>query len=201
MPKETAEKRRIERHITNLNSPEEKVSSRAEVYLIRYYGSRASKPLMEACHHPNPIVRFRAVWALGYTHDPQAYETILHLTDDPEENVRYDATIALGILGDERAIEILTQLFLSNDATRPAADALSRMGIKVVPALMVALDQGNSHVRWSALQVLGNFAKDFGDERCIELLQAYANDPEHEVRENATFWLDEIREVAPQVFI
>jgi HEAT repeat protein len=200
MPKETVEIRRIKHHITNLNSPVEKVSSRAEDYLIRYYGSRASEQLMEACLHPNPVVRFRAVWALGYTHDPQAYETILHLMDDHEETVRYDATLALGILGDERAIEVLTRILLSNDETRPAADALSRMGIKAVPALMVALDQGDSPVRWSALQVLGNLAKDFGDVGCIESLQAYANDPDAMVGDNTAFWLDEISQVAPLVF-
>src|SRR5579872_3031502 len=98
MPNKTAEKRRIKHHIANLNSPDQKVSARAEGYLIRYYGARALEQLTEACSHPNPVVRFRAVWALAYTHDPRAYETILHLADDADERVRYDATIALGIL-------------------------------------------------------------------------------------------------------
>lgn len=193
MPTATVEKRRINQHIANLNSPDGKVSVRAEGYLIRYYGSRALQPLLEACDHSNPVVRFRAVWALGYTHDPRAYETLLRLTDDPDEGVRYDATIALGILGDERAIEPLKQICLRNDVSRPAGMAFHRMGVRSVPALTELLHQGNPEVRWSVTQVLGNFAQEFSDQRSIELLQVAANDPDPAVRENAEFWLEEIR--------
>lgn len=198
MPAATVEKRRIHQHITNLNSPDEKVSVRAQGYLIRYYGSRALQPLLEACDHSNPVVRFRAVWALGYTHDPRAYETILRLTEDPDEGVRFDATIALGILGDERAIEPLKQIFLRNDVSRQAAGmGFDRMGVKSVPALIELLEQGNPEVRLSVTQVLGGFAQDFSDQRSIELLQVAANDPDPAVRENAEFWLEEIRKAEP----
>src|SRR5438067_9894688 len=115
MAAKAAEKKRIERHIANLDSLDEEVSARAQGYLIRYYGARAKDQLIGACGHPNPVVRFRAVWALGYAKDSEAYETILRLCGDPDEGVRYDATIALGILGDGRAIEPLSQMLLSND--------------------------------------------------------------------------------------
>jgi HEAT repeat protein len=147
------------------------------------------------------VVRYRAVWALGYTHEPRAYETILRLTDDPDEGVRYDATIALGILGDQRAIKPLTQMCLKEDATRPAADGLSRMGLKATSALIELLRQGGPNVRWSAVQVLGNFAKEFGDRRSIELVQACVNDPDPEVRENAAFWLNDIGKGEPTLAI
>jgi HEAT repeat protein len=192
MLKVTAEKRRIKHHITNLDNPDQKASYRAERYLIRYYGSRALEQLKEACQHPNPVVRLRAVWALGYTHDPQAYETILHLTNDPDEGVRYDATLALGVLGDERAIEPLTRILLHNDDTGAAATVFIRMGLKALPALTEALQQGSPVVRRSVLNVLGNFAEKFGDERCLQLLQAYAKDPDPVVREDVEFWLKEI---------
>ena len=105
MTSSSAEKRRIHRHIANRNSSDEKISAQAEVYLMRYYSVRALVPLLEACNHSNPVVRFRAAWALAHTHDPRAYETLLRLTDDPDSGVRYDATIGLGVLGDIRAIE------------------------------------------------------------------------------------------------
>jgi HEAT repeat protein len=198
MPKETREQRRIRHQITNLNSPEFKVSVRGEHYLISFYGVRALDQLLEACHHPNPVVRFRAAWALAYTHDSRAYETILRLADDPEERVRYDAVIALGILGDDRVIEPLTRMFLSNDETRPAGMGFGKMGLKAVPALAEVLHQGCPEVRWSVIQVLGNFASDTGDQSCMEMLHKCAKDPDLYVRENAEYWLDEIMNPEPQ---
>ena len=153
---------------------------------------RALEPLLEACNHANPVVRFRAVWVLGYTHDSRAYETILRLTDDPDEGVRYDATIALGVLGDTRAIEPLTRYYLNNDGTRPAGMAFARMGLDVVPTLEEILRQGNGDVRWSVTQVLGNFVEKYRDEHCLELLKECRNDPDTSVSENAAFWIKEI---------
>ncbi len=57
-------------HVANLGSPDQKIARRAEDCLIRYYGSRALEPLIEACADANSQVRDRAVWALGKTHDP-----------------------------------------------------------------------------------------------------------------------------------
>jgi HEAT repeat protein len=199
MSKETREQRRIRHQINNLNSPEFKVSVRGEHYLIRFYGVRALDQLLEACDHPNPVVRFRAAWALAYTHDPRSYETILRLTDDPEERVRYDAVIALGILGDERAIEPLIRMLLSNDETRPAGSGLDRMGLKTVPALIGILHHCNPDVRVIVVDILGGFAKKFGDERCLELLKEFIQAPGLEVRKNAEYWLDEIMNSEPLV--
>ena len=116
-----AEKRRIRRHIENLGSVDERVATKAEACLIRYYGPRAFDELRDACHDPNAAVRFRAVWALAQTRATSAYETILALTEDPDQRVRYDATVALGVLGDARAVEPLARLWARNDSTGPAA--------------------------------------------------------------------------------
>jgi HEAT repeat protein len=186
------EKRRIRRHIDNLNSPDKDVSARAEGYLLRYYGARALDELIEACSHENPVVRYRAVWVLGYTHDARAFETILKLTDDTHEGVRYDATVALGILGDTRATEPLMRMWLANDETRPAGMAFGRMGVQAIPAVESILESGSPEVRWSATQVLGNFAQDHGDKQSIGILYKCLADPDPSVRENARFWIDEI---------
>lgn len=192
MPNTIVESRRIQRHIENLNNEDQKVSSNAERYLIRYYGVRALEPLLESCRHPNPVVRFRAAWALGYTQDPRAYEAILQLTDDPDDGVRYDATIALGILGDERGIEPLTRVFLAHDPSRPGALGFSQIGLKTVPVLEELLRNGDPRVRQRAINVIGGFANDHEDTHCIELLESCANDSDPIIRAEAEFWLEEI---------
>ena len=83
-------------------------------------------------------------------------------------------------------------MFLTNDETRPAGMAISRMGLKAISALMEVLRRGSPDVRWSVAQVLGGFAQECGDQRSIELLRVGANDPDPMVRENADYWLEEI---------
>jgi HEAT repeat protein len=182
-------KKRLSRHIENLADADQEVSARAEFNLIRYYGIRAADELRTACRHPDPVVRFRAVWALGYTKDPRAFDEILSLTDDPDERVRYDATIALGIHADERAIPHLLRLLLLHDETRPAGMAFSRIGIRALPTLKQALTSDVSDVRHIAVNVIGGFAEDFGNDECLYLLQAHTKDPDPDVRSDAKFWL------------
>jgi HEAT repeat protein len=186
------EAERIRRHIENLASPDEGVSARAEGNLLRHYGVRALEQLIPACDHPNPVVRFRAVWVLGYTKDPRAFETILRLTDDPDERVRYDATIALGIHGEERAIPHLYWILLANDVTRPASTALARMGLSSMPALHKALKNRDYEIRHMAVNVVGGFAEQFGDAECIGILREFCKDPNECVRSDAGYWLEEM---------
>src|SRR5205823_11170429 len=133
------------------------------------------------------VVRFRAVWALGKTRDPRAYETILRLTDDPDERVRYDATLALGELGDMRAVEPLLPIWLEDDVSRPAAMAIATLGLEALPAVEEALRRGNADVRHSAVNVLGDFATDHGDARSIALLRRSLDDPDPYVRADAEY--------------
>jgi HEAT repeat protein len=157
--------------------------------------ARALGELVAACDHPNPVVRFRAVCALGKTRDPRAFETILCLTDDPDERVRYDATLALGELGDMRAAEALLPIWLEDDVSRPAANAIATLGVKALPVVESALRHENARVRHSAVKVLGDSAVDHGDTRSIELLRRSLDDPDEYVRADAEFRLEEIREV------
>lgn len=185
------EKRRIRRHIENLGSGDDTVSSRAERTLIRSYGARALEELIEACTHPNPVVRFRTVWILGHTGDDRAYDAILRLTDDADERVRYDATLALGVLANGHALAPLTRFCLEHDPSRPGADALARMGLKALPAVKEVLRQGDAETRHSAVNVLGHFACEHGDARSVRLLRKSLHDPDPEVCEDAAWWLSE----------
>ena len=76
--------KRITEHIETLGHPGINVACRAEGYLVRYYGVRAVVPLIEACSHTNPQVRFKAARALGRIGDRTAIETLLRLTEDPD---------------------------------------------------------------------------------------------------------------------
>jgi len=190
----TAQKRRITRHIENMGSPDIDTSARACDYLIRYYGVRALDELLEASSHPNPIMRYRAAWALGHTHDPRAFEAILRLTDDPDEAVRYDSTIALGILDDERAIEPLKAIWLQNDDTKPACEAFFRMGPKTVYAVEDVLANESSSIRWTAMILFARLAERHGDARSIEMLETCLNDSCKGIRVDAGYRLNEIRE-------
>jgi len=182
--------RRIAGHIERLADLDQKVSFRAERRLIRF-GSKAVPQLLAAADSPDPQMRFRVAWALGHTRDPRALETLLRLTDDPDEGVRYDATVALGVLGDERAIGPLIRMWMMNDASRPAAMALSQLGPITLPAIEEVLVDANADLRHSAVNVIGQFVEQFGDERSMVLLRGFAEDPESDVRADAEFWLEE----------
>ncbi len=174
--------KRIEQHIEALNSPDAEISARAGDTLIRYYGVRALEPLIAACDHSNPIVRFRAAWALGCSQDPRAFDTILRLTRDPVGEVRYDAAIALGILGDERGIEPLIALMsvpdVDSGVDSAAAMGLTRMGRLPIPALLSLLQGATTEVRMMAASVLGHI----GGEAEIERLATLLTDPDEHIR-------------------
>lgn len=173
---------RINKHIRDLGSSDQKVSARAEGYLLRWYGVRALEPLIAACSDPNMQVRFRSAWVLGYTHDPRAYETILQVMRDPDGFVRYDAAIALGILGDEHAIAPLISLMQQPDEEHfvgsAAALGLVRLGQAAIPALLEILTHGADSARWMAASVLGSLKA----EPAIASLASLLTSPNEDTR-------------------
>lgn len=189
MTSSSRQQRRIRYHIENLANADGEASCRAERCLIRYYGARALEPLIEMCEHSIPAARYRAAWALGHTNDPRAFETLVRLTNDPDESVRYDATVALGILGDPRALTPLAEMLRLEDASRPAAYALARLGLQSIPTLERLLADSNACVRLSVVNVLGGFAEEVHDPRSIELLRSIAGDPDEHVRTDVAYWL------------
>ena len=89
---------------------------------------------MEVVSSDNPQVRFRAVYLLGKSGDPQAFPVILRFISDPDATVRYDAVMSLGYLGDPRAIPVLEEIAQRTeenpDAMGSAAlSSLMRFGI------------------------------------------------------------------------
>jgi len=93
-------RRRISQHIANLGSLEENVAQKAESRLL-HFGKKAVGQLIAVVSSDKPQVRFRAIYLLGKSGDPDALPVILRFIDDPDEAVRYDAVMALGYLGDQ----------------------------------------------------------------------------------------------------
>lgn len=195
MSSQTVVARRIQRHIANLENEDGKVALRAEGYLIRY-GSRAVEWLVPACSHPNPQVRYHAVWALGHSHDPRAFDTILALTHDPEESVFYDAILALGIHGDPRAIAPLIALLegaTTEDTPETirasaAIEAFIRIGSPAISILLPRLNDSRPEVQRMIFSALGGI----GGEVVIEPIAARLESLDEETRIAAIEALAEI---------
>ncbi|MGV3720725.1 MAG: HEAT repeat domain-containing protein [Actinomycetota bacterium] len=124
-------RRRLATHVAALEDPDADVAMRAEGRLIRF-GRKAVAPLIEAADHPDPRVRFRAVWVLGKIGDARALSTIQRLTEDADGRVAYDAVLSLGELGETEAIpklwEIALRLNDQRELDSAARSALVKLG-------------------------------------------------------------------------
>lgn len=99
----------ISRLIKKLGHPSDRVGGKAEQRLV-WLGRDAIREVQPLANHPNPQVRYRAVWILGKSRDPDFFETIVSKVGDPDHRVAYDAILALGELRDPRAIPHLQAL-------------------------------------------------------------------------------------------
>ena len=99
----------IQNLITKLEHPSDDVAVKAERRLI-WLGKRTIPQMLPKINHADPRVRFRAVWVLGKTRDPAAFDAIRSCVEDSDHRVAYDAMMALGELGDSRAVPLLEAL-------------------------------------------------------------------------------------------
>ena len=90
---------RIAKHILALQNPDQNIAAKAEHRLDRF-GAKAVEPLLALIDHPEPMVRLRAAWLLGLSHDRRAFEPLCRMLRDPNAHVRYDVAFALGHHGD-----------------------------------------------------------------------------------------------------
>jgi HEAT repeat protein len=129
-------RKRIQKHIALLNSPDGAISQQAERSLIRF-GHKAVEQVLTITSIPDPQVRFRAVWVLDKSQDVRALPAIIQLTDDPDARVRYDAVLALGELGYQEAVPLLEKLAQQPEdpasIESAACMALAKLGIDHKP--------------------------------------------------------------------
>lgn len=120
-------RKRIQKHIALLGSPDEATAQAAERRLFRF-GAKAVEQVITVVSSADPQVRFRAIWVLGKTRDERALSAILRLTDDQDGRVRYDAVMALGELGSRNAIPILQHIKTRTDDPAQVSSA-ARMAL------------------------------------------------------------------------
>lgn len=118
----------IKRLIKKMEHPSDWVASKFTLRLSRMHGQAVShvEPLIK---HADPRVRYRAVWILGKSRDPDVFETILSCVEDPDHRVVYDALMALGDLGDRRAISYLRALADHFDDDPNGLDGAARIAL------------------------------------------------------------------------
>ena len=125
----------IHRQVERLGHTSDDVAVRAESRLI-LFGKMAIPQVLQVVDHPDPRVRFRAIWVLGRSRDPAVFEAVLSHVEDSDHRVAYDAMMALGQLGDSRAIPYLKLLAIKFDGHPEglggaALSALSRLGVEL----------------------------------------------------------------------
>lgn len=164
---------------------------RHEAYLALVQGKAAlpAKSVIASCGDPDEAVRSACVRTLGRLRDRAATDAVLKALSDPSHSVRDAAEQVLAGSGewlrDDRAALPLTVILTSheNDGVRAgAAAALGNYGgVRVVRALVAALDDKYSNTRSAAVTSLGKIEDWSAVPRLIDVMA----DPAH-----SAGWID-----------
>ena len=144
---------------------------------------RAIPHLMKTLENSESYVRITAIWALGKLDDTSVVEALMPYLQDDDPKVRSSIASALGKLGDLRAVEPLMQLINEKNwkmfyAQQEAIIALGKLkDIRATELLINCLE--DSQLQHQAAQALG----EIGDERAIDPLMKYLNDPRPRMRQ------------------
>jgi HEAT repeat protein len=150
----------FEELLKDLTSLEERTRSAAVRNLEDTDRSKAVGALIALLDDSNGDYRVRAAAAasLGEIGDARAVDPLIQAArGDKYETVPAAAATALGRLADRRAIECLTELFekkWQKEVKTAAAQSLASLG--AVPALITAVAEGSSEVRWIAAEALAS---------------------------------------------
>ncbi len=125
---------------------------------------------------------------------------LIHALRNKDPKIQYDAAEALGEIGDIQAIEPLVTALTQNELSGvrwKAAEALSKIGVPAVDALIGALRHSDDDVRWKAAIALG----EIGDQRAINPLISLLCDEDRFVKSRAAYALGLIGEPAVESLI
>lgn len=167
-------------------------------FLARLNNRRALPLLLQALSDDDASLRSEAARSLAILGRRQATPAIIDaLRKDENADVRFHAASALAMLNDGRSVEPLLQT-LANLAEEPhvrgaAAESLARFDSPaVVPAMIFALDDESTEVRYWAAFALG----ELNDTRALGRLERLASsDDSISVREEAAAAITAIRNV------
>ena len=156
---------------------------------------QAIKPLIAALRDENDHVSAwnGAVDALVKIGVP-AVDALIVSLKDKDKWVRSQAVSALGNIGDTRAIEPLIEALKEDEGygyvREAAANALVKIGLPAVDALIVVLKDKDKWVRWWAVHAL----RDIGSTRAVEPLLVALKDEDSSVQSATTYALGDIRD-------
>jgi HEAT repeat protein len=93
-------------------------------------GPLAKKPFLDALRDPDPGIRWRAAWCLGWIGDPALAEPLGLLKDDGDRNVRWLGAEAIARIGEKASAESLRGYCSETDPgiRRIADEALTASG-------------------------------------------------------------------------
>ncbi len=153
-------------------------------WFVRLHREHVQEALIQALADQESDVRAAVAQALGQWGDKRAVEPLLAVIRDTDVDVRRAAVAALSYPKDERALEPLLTVFLTDDDMQVRSHAAEGLGrhledSRAVNTLIQALQDGQSHVRQQAAELLCWLK----DERATEALIHALQDSDPEVRE------------------
>jgi HEAT repeat protein len=147
---------------------------------LRNLGKIALPPMIKALASPDKDVRRRALWVIGKTGEPSAFDPLIRSLQDPDLRCREEAVIALGELADARAIPFLEHIIEEDESLGPAA--VSALGMIHHPDSIIKLipyiSDEDPLIRINAVRALGKV----GDTSILPHLAPALKDPDTEVR-------------------
>jgi HEAT repeat protein len=171
-------------------------------WLVRLHAARALgyleqpisiEPLIKMMNDECPYVRRRVVIALRQLNsnkDDRITETLISALSDSDKFVRAHAAWELREIVSPASIAAIALAVRDHDTNVSwrAINALQKIGVPSVMALINLLKCQDSKVRYRAVKALGNI----GDQRAIKPLETMVDDAEEEVRQRALFALRQI---------
>ncbi len=162
-------------------------------------GSKATPALRKALlTHSNVTVRRAAAKALKLVGDPSALPDLLHaLINDPDPVVQGSSAGAMAIFG-ARAVDLLIKVLSDPQSTAMqcglACWAMAFIGAEAQEALLKAAKSKNGSIRAAAIAALGDQIHCLQDEVAIKIIEEALNDPEKDVRNEATTLIGRLNE-------
>ena len=157
--------------------------------------------IQTALSDPSPLVRSRAITALGNLGEHAPVEILVKMLLDANSEVRLAAVTALGNLGEHAPLEPLISALHDEDSdVRSAAvTALGNLGEHApLEPLISALRDEDSDVRSAAVTALGNL----GEHAPLEPLISALHDKDSDVRSAAVTALGNLgKSISPEILL
>lgn len=191
----------VEPLIEVLRSPSVHVRLEAMTALASIGDSRAFEAILEMLHDPDDFVCYEAAWALGELGDERAIAPLIELLKeyDGGGDAPGGAAQFIHLLG-EKAVAPLVQLLSDTDADIRAIVVYCLAGTESSAAFDTVaglLEDPDEDVRCGAVDSLALMADKNPQAYAavaIDLIGPRTDDPSEKVREEAAYWLSDLRD-------